>query len=174
MATSFRLWEQAQVISLLKPAADAAGRTSAYVSLKNAHKAYIVCYINQGNAATIALTPLQAQDSSGTNSKGLTSVAPIAVNLDTDTVPSDIMTIATAATSYTTDAGTKSKIVIFEVDPIESMDINSLTLNASNVPQGFNHLAVSTGASNAANITSALLILTPIRFAQLNPPSANV
>jgi hypothetical protein len=38
----------------------------------------------------------------------------------------------------------------------------------------FNHIAVSTGASNAANITSALLVIMPLRFAQLNPPSANV
>jgi hypothetical protein len=164
MARQWRLWENTQVISLLKPAADAAGRTSAYVSLANAHKAFIVFYINQGNAATILLSPLQATDDLGTNSKALTAGAPIAVDLDTDTVPSDVLTIVAAATSYTTDAGTKSKLVLFEIDPIESMDINNK----------FNHLAVSTGASNAANITSALLILAPIRFAQLNPPTANV
>jgi len=164
MARNYRLWEQAQVISLLTPAADAAGRTSAYVSLANAHKAFIVCYINQGNAATVLLSPLQASAQAGTGSKALTAAAPIAVNLDTDTVPADVMTIATAATTYTTDAGTKSKIVLFEIDPIESMDINNK----------FNHIAVSTGASNASNITSALLILAPIRFAQLNPPTASV
>lgn len=164
MARNFRLWEQAQVISLLKPSADSAGRTSAYVSLSNAHKAYIVVYVNQGNAATILLSPLQSSGIAGSDSKALTAAAPIAVNLDTDTTPSDIMTIATAATTYTTDAGTKSKIVIFEIDPIESMDINNK----------FNHIAVSTGASNASNITSALLILTPLRFAQQNPPTANV
>ena len=164
MAKNYRLWESAQVISLLAPAADAGGRTSAYISLANAHKAYIVAYITQGNAATVTLTPLQASAIAGTGTKALTSAAPIVYNTDTDTVPSDILTIATAATSYTTDAGVKNKIVIFEIDPIESMDINNK----------FNHVAVSTGASNAANITSALLILTPIRFAQLNPPTANV
>ncbi len=142
MAVPFRLWEQSQIISLLKPAADAAGRTSDYYSLRNAQKAYVVCYINQGNAATVTLTPLQAQDTSGTNSKGLTAAAPIAVNLDTDTIPADVLTIAAAATSYTTDAGLKTKLVIFEIDPIESMDINSQTANASGVPQGFKHLAI--------------------------------
>jgi len=164
MARNYRLWESAQVVSLLKPAADAGGRTSAYVSLANGHKAFIVAYVTQGNAATIVLTPLQATDASGTGSKGLTAAAPIAVNLDTDTVPSDILTIAAAASSYTTDAGVKTKMVLFEIDPIESMDVNN----------EYDHIAFSTGASNAANITSAMLIITPIRFAQLNPPTANV
>jgi hypothetical protein len=173
MARNYRLWENAQTISLLKPAADAAGRTSTYVSLKNAHKAFAVFYITQGNAATILLSVLQAQDAIGTNSKAVTAM-PIAVNLDTDTVPADLMTIVAAAASYTTDAGVKTKIVMFEIDPIESMDLNSNTLNAAGVPQPFNHIAVSTGASNAANITAALLILAPLRFAQQNPPTANV
>jgi hypothetical protein len=163
MARNYRLWENAQVVSLLKPAADAAGRTSAYVSLANGHKAFVVVYLNQGNAATVLLSPLQASDNLGTGSKAI-GAAPIAANLDTDTVPSDIMTIEAAAATFTTDAGTKSKIVIFEIDPIESMDMANK----------FNHIAVSTGASNAANITSALLVITPLRFAQLNPPTANV
>ncbi len=163
MARQFRLWENAAVISLLSPAADSGGRTSNYVSLSNAHKAFIVLYITQGNAATILLSPLQATDNLGTNSKAI-SAAPIATNLDADTTPADQFTMQAAAATYTTDAGTKHKIVIFEIDPIESMDMANK----------FNHIAVSTGASNAANITSALLILTPLRYAQLNPPNANV
>jgi hypothetical protein len=168
MARQFRLWENAAVVSLLPPAADAAGRTSAYVSLANGHKAFLVCFINQGNAATIALTPLQALDTVGTGSKVLTAPAPIAVNLNTAT--GDQYTIAAAAANYTTDAGTNDKIIIFEIDPIESMDLNSNTgVNLAGQKQAFNHLAIQTGASNAANITSALLIMTPLRFAQLNP-----
>lgn len=161
MARNFRLWENASVVSLLAPAADSGGRTSAYVSLANGHKAFIVCYVTQGNAATIALTPLQASAVGGTGSKAI-SAAPIATNLDTDTTPSDQFTIQAAAASFTTDAGVKNKIVIFEIDPIESMDMANK----------FNHIAIQTGASNAANITSALLVITPLRFAQLNPPAA--
>ncbi len=172
MARNFRLWENAQVISLLNPAADAAGRTSQYVSLANAHKAFIVATITQGNAAQVTLTPLQAQDTSGTNSKALTAAAAIVYNANVSAT--DLLTIAAAAASYQTDAGTNNKVVIFEIDPIESMDLNSGTLNASSVPQPFNHLAIQTSASNVANITSALLILTPLRNAGLNPPTALV
>lgn len=163
MARNFRLWENASIVSLLVPAADSAGRTSAYVSLANGHKAFIICYIGQGNAATIALTPLQASAIGGTGSKVLTANAPIVANLDADTAPSDQFTIEPAAANFTTDAGTKNKIVIFEIDPIESMDMTN----------NFNHIAIQTGASNAANITSALLVIMPLRFAQLNPPTAN-
>ncbi len=173
MARNYRLWQDAQIVSLLKPAADAAGRTSAYVSLRGAHKAFIVAYINQGNAAPVTITPLQAQDVAGTNAKAVTA-APIAVNLDTDTVPSDILTMIAPAASYATDAGLKAKLVMFEIDPIESMDLNSQTLNASGEPQPFDHLAVQTSASNAANITSALLILAPLRFPQQVQLTANI
>jgi hypothetical protein len=171
MARQFRLWENAEVVSLLTPSADAAGRTSKYISLKNGVKAFIVCYLNQGNAATVALTPLQATDNLGTNSKAITAT-PIATNLDTDTVPADQFTMQPAAANFTTDAGLKSKIVIFEIQPEECMDVNNTALGLN---QGaFNHIAIQTGASNAGNITSALLVVTPLRYAQQNPPTANI
>lgn len=163
MARQFRLWENAAVASLLKPAADSGGRTSTYVNLRDCHKAFLVCYITQGNAATIALTPLQAQDNSGTGSKAI-GATPIAYNLDTDTTPSDQFTVGTTAANYTTDAGTKTKIVIFEIEPAECMDLAN----------GFNHIAVQTGASNAANITSALFVAHPLRNQRQNPLTVNV
>jgi hypothetical protein len=163
MARHFRLWEDAEVINLLKPAADAAGRTSAYVSLKNCHKAYLVCQVNQGNAATVQFTPLQAQDNLGTGSKAI-GAAPIATNLDTDTTPADQFTIQPVAVSFTTDAGLKNKLVLFEIEPQEVMDL----VNA------FDHIAIQTGASNAANITGAILVGHPLRYRQTNPPTANV
>ena len=45
--------EDIKIVNLLAPAADAAGRTGAYVSLKNAIKAFIVVHLTQGNAATV-------------------------------------------------------------------------------------------------------------------------
>lgn len=173
MARNYRLWQAANIVSLLNPAADSAGRTSKFVSLKNAHKAFIVAYVTQGSATSVTFTPTQAQDNIGTNAKAI-GVAPIAVNLDTDTVPSDILTMLASAASYTTDAGVKTKLVMFEIDPIESMDINSLTLNAAGLPRSFDHIAITTNASSASNVTSALLILTPLRFQQANPPTANI
>jgi hypothetical protein len=171
MARNYRLWENAQVVQLLNPAADGAGRTSAYVSLRNGHKAFVICNVTQGNAAQVTFSVLQAQDTSGTNAKAI-SAAPIVADLDTAT--SDTLVVQTAQATFQTDVALKNKLVIFEIDPIESMDLNSLTANASGVPQPFNHIAIQTSASNAANITSAQLIVTPLRFAQQTPPTVNV
>lgn len=155
MARQFQLPAQLPPVSLLNPAADAGGRTSSYRSLKEAHKAYIIAYITQGNAATIALTPLQAQDNSGTGSKAIPAV-PIWANEDDTT---DGNTKQASAASYTTGAGTKNKRVIFEIDPI-----------LLDVANGFSYIALQTGASNAANITSAQLFILE-RYQQATPPS---
>jgi hypothetical protein len=157
MATAFSLPEEAQIVSLLAPAADAGGRTSGYVTLENGHKAFIVVHINQGNAATIALTPLQAQDDNGTGSKAISNACP--VFYDENTGSSDTLT-RTTGTSYTTGSGTNTKIVVFELDPDNVLDVNGdgFTTNP------FTHVAIQTGASNAANITEATLYVTPLRY----------
>jgi hypothetical protein len=147
MARQFSLPYQIPPVSLLAPAADAAGRTSSYRSLKNALKAYVVAEVNQGNAATVLLTLLQAKDVSGTGSKALTGVVPIW--LDNDTSVSDALVAQVAALNFTTDASLKNKIVVFEITPEQALD----------VANGFRSIAISTGASNAANITRAELFV---------------
>jgi hypothetical protein len=144
MARQFSMPYQIPPVSLLPPAADAAGRTGSYRSLKNALKAYVVARVNQGNAATVQFSLLQAKDVSGTSSKAI-SATPIW--LENDTSVSDALVAQTAAASFTTDATTKDKIVVFEIVPEQCMD----------VANGFRSIALQTGASNAANITAAEL-----------------
>lgn len=149
------------IVSLLNPAADAAGRTSVYVTLKNVAKAFIVCHITQGNAATVALNVLQAKDVAGTSSKALGNAVPIYADLDA--VASDLLTAQTPGVTFTTDAGLKNKIVVFEI-PVEALD----------VANGFKTIAIQTGASNAANITAAVAYLAGQRFQGATLPSALV
>ena len=99
----------------LAPAADAAGRNGTAVSLKNAHKAWIVYHIDQGNAATIALAPEQCSAVAGTGAKAIPAV-PIWTNQDFDTA-TPLAREATDAASFTTSAAVKKKLVIFEIDP---------------------------------------------------------
>lgn len=160
MANKFTLPEEAKIVSLLTPATDAAGRTGAYVSLKNAHKAYIVCHITQGNAATIALSPKQATAVAGTSAKAVTTAR---IWADEDVATSDALVRQSDAASYTTGAGTTNKVVVFELDP-----------SALDVAGGFDCVSISTGASNVANLTAAVAYLTPLRYPAATPPSAVV
>lgn len=166
MARQFSLPEIIPPVSLLTPAADAAGRTSRYVNLAKGDKAWIVCHINQGNAATVQLTPLQAQDTSGTGSKAISATR---IWSDLDEVSSDqfngpnttpVANQIALAANYTTDAGVKDKVVIFEISPQDCMDMAN----------GFHTIAVQTGASNAANITEAAIYMLH-RYQQAVPPS---
>lgn len=162
MARQFSLVAQAKPVSSMAPATDAAGRTGSYISLKGAHKAYVVLHITQGNAATIAISLSQAVTVAGGSAKAVTATVPIWSNLDIAT--SDTLVSRTAAASYTTDAGVKNKIVIFEITPEACLD----------VANGFDCIAPVTGASNAANITSAQIFVVPARYQQATPPSSVV
>ena len=145
MARNFSLVYQIPPVMLLAPAADAAGRTSAYRTLKNAaDKAYIVCHINQGNAAQITLTPYQAQNVSGLNAKPI-SATPIFLN--NNTAASDAFVQQASAANFQTDATVADKLVIFEITPDVALDLTNR----------FTCIGVSTSASNAANITEATL-----------------
>ena len=144
MARQFSMPYQIPPVSLQAAAADAAGRTGGYRSLRNCLKAYIVAEVNQGNAATVQLTPLQAKDSSGTGSKAI-NATPIWLNDDTSS--SDALVVQAAAANFTTDANLKDKLVVFEIEPEAAMDMAN----------GFNHIALQTGASNASNVTAAAL-----------------
>lgn len=131
---------------LLAPAADGAGRTSAYYTLKNGQKAFVVFTINQGNAATVLLSLLQAKDVSGTGSKAVTAVP---ISLVEATAVASFFVPQTPATTFTTDAALSNKLICFEIIPEACMD----------VANAFCTIAVSTGASNAANITAAHLFI---------------
>lgn len=155
----FHLVEGGKVVSALVPAADAAGRAGAYISLKDAKRVFVVCFITQANAATVALTPYQATAIAGTGEKVLAKVVPIWANLDVSV--NDTMVRATDAVNYTTDAGVKNKIVIFQIDAA-MLDVNG----------GFDCLVIKTGASNVANLTTALYVLDGERYGQVTPPSA--
>jgi hypothetical protein len=134
-------------VTLLAPAADAAGRSSAFVSLKNASKAWIVFFADQANAATVLLTPNQASAVAGTGAKVINATR---IWTKLDQANSDWVQAAEAA-NYTTDAATKNKWVVFEIDPTKTLDVTN----------DFDAIRLSTGASNVANITSAFLIMAP-------------
>lgn len=161
MAKKFTFAQQMMPVDLLKPATDAAGRTSTRISLKNVGLCNILVHIDQGNAATIALSIFQSQDIAGTARKALVNACPIWANLDT--VTNDTMVRQTDAVSFTTDAAVKQKQVLFELDPA-----------LLDVANGFDCIDITTGASNVANLTEAQAFLSGLRYEQQTPPTARL
>lgn len=157
---SFDFIYQSPPIGLLAPAADAAGRTGPYKSLRGvSSRITLVCRVNQGNAAQVTFSPLQAKDSSGTGSKAIPAV-PIFYNADT--TASDTLVAQAAAASFQTGTALKDQFVVFRFEPGE--------LDLAN---GFNHIAIQTSLSNAANITEAWMLAVS-RFQQTVPMPSEV
>lgn len=140
----FSLVHQAPPQHSLKPATDAAGRTGAYVDSARFHKLWAVFYMDQGNAATVACSLTNADDSAGTGAAAVAGLSTIYTNLDL--AAGSTYTKQTAAASYTTDAGVKIKVVILEITP-EAL--------------AKRWVAATTGASNAGNLTSAVIYGIP-------------
>lgn len=156
MPGSIQLVEQLTPYELLDPATDAAGRGGLYVKLNYGHRATIIFTVQQGSASTILLTPKQATDEEGASAKVLTNNCRIWSNLDT--TATGTLTRRADAKNYTTDAGTKNKIVVFQIDA-EELD----------VANGFMAIGLTTGASSASNLTQAI-VLVEQRYAQPIPP----
>lgn len=147
--------QSVECIPILDSAADAAGRSSRAISLKNfTGLVRLVCTVNQGNAATVAFTPEQCTAVAGTGNKAIPAV-PIYTSQDLATTT--VMTRQTAAASFTTSAATTSKKVEFLIDPA-SLDVAG----------GFDCIRVTTGASNAANITACVAVLQPKHKGDVN------
>lgn len=139
------LLNKINVVEAIAPQAGGA-ITGDYISLKNVLKAWVVVHITQAASNTVAITIEQDTITTISASKAITKAVPIWSNLDC--AASDVLVARTAAVSYTTDAGIKHKIVIFEIDPA--------TLDIAN---GFDCITVKTGSSDVSNITSAQYIL---------------
>lgn len=154
----YSLTQNAKIVEAITPQAGAA-ITGDYVSLKNYGKAYVIVHVAQGAADVMAISIEQATVVAGTDSKVITNVVPIWSNLDC--AASDTLVERTAAVNYSLDVGLKHKTVVFEIDPA-----------LLDVAHDFDCICVKTGASNAANITSALYILTDAKYSQATPPAA--
>lgn len=154
----FHLPEHAVLVGTLAPASDAAGRTGTYISMKNLLRVFVVFHVNQGNAATVALSLSKATAVAGTGATAVTEPCRIYAALDQSS--SHQFTRQTDAASFTTDAATKDKIVIVEVEP-------------GRLGEAYDCIAPVTGASHASNITSAVVFGIP-RWAGAATPSVLV
>jgi len=157
MTFPFSLPQNCKIVTGLTPHAGGA-LTGDYVSLKNAHKCWIVIESCGGaaNAATFGVR--EGTDVAPGASAAITALMPNWINNDTSTA--DALTKNADLATLTTDGLATPKLGIIEVDP-------------AILTAGYDCIAVTEGASNALNITSVLYILAE-RYQQATPPSAIV
>lgn len=156
MASTLTFPQMFPVIEGFCPATDNAGRTGDYISLKNAHCVFFVFHIEQGNAATIALSVSEATAVAPTAAQVMPATFPIWANETCATT--DAMVRQANAANFTTSAAVLHKIVVFKIE-------------ASILSAGFDCVAAVTGASNVANLTSCQMYIQQ-RYQQGVPPSA--
>ena len=156
MSVQFTLPEHGKIVEAITPQAGAA-ITADYVSLKNYHCCFVIVHINQANAAQVAITIEQATAVLPAGSIAITQAVPIWVNAACTVT--DTLVAQADAVAFTTDAGVEQKVIVFKVD-------------ASHLDLTFDCITVITAASNAANITSAMYVMIPSRYADATPPSA--
>lgn len=131
------------IVRGLAPTAGGSSATGDYISMKYAHRIWVVFMTKQANAATAALSISKGKDVSGTDATAMTEVAKIYSTLDCAT--SDVLVKRTDAASYTLDAALKEKLVVFEINPS--------ALGA------YDTIAAVVGTSDATNITSVLYLV---------------
>ena len=144
------LIEKVKIVEAITPQAGAA-ITGDYVSLKNAGHVTVLVHIAQGHADPVAITIEQASAVAGTGSKVITNAVPI--YLVADAATSDAWVRQTDDVDYTTSAALKHKLIAFEIDAV-SLDLAN----------GFDCITVKTAASNALNVTSAVYVLSDLRY----------
>lgn len=146
------LAQTAKIVEAIKPQTGASARSGDWVSLKNYAHITIIVHLALGNSATTALTVDKATAVDGTGQ--VTGISLINwYRAQGDLTTTDAMTKGTAGTSITTsNAGTNSEVYVIEID-------------ATELGEGFDCVQLEAGASNAANLISAIYILSEPRFA---------
>jgi len=142
------------LINGFKPQVNTAAIAGDWVSMKLAHKIWVVFHMAQGHAAQSTLSLYEATDVAGTDAAVVTETHPIWYNLDCDT---DIFTRATDAATYELDVALKTKLVVFQFD-------------ASQFSSGFDCVKGYAGASNILNIVGCTYVLDN-RYKQATPSS---
>ena len=136
-------------VVLTPPVTTNGGVTCDYISLKNAHRVFIVATFTQAATHATGIDPVQATLVDGTGAKAITNTVPIWENNDISAT--SVLVRQTDAITANVAAGTTNQVVIMEVDPA-----------GFDVAGGFDVLGVTVDdSSEATNFVSVLAYIVP-------------
>lgn len=158
MARQFQIPANLKPVQMFSPKTTNASLSSQVISLKNAHKAWVVFEFTQAVGHATTPTLIQASAIAGTGNKAGPTVD---IWANEDTAATDTLVKKTAGASYAVTNDIKNKQVVFEIDPTR-LDVNN----------GFDciYFTIAT-SSQATNFVSATAYLLPA-YQQATPPSA--
>jgi len=141
--------EEVVPVVLTPPVTTNGGVTTDYISLKNAHRVFVVCVMTQAATHATGIDPVQATAVDGTGAKAITNNVPIWAN--TDISATSVLTRQTDAITFNLATGTTNQIVTFDIDPAK-LDVEN----------GFDVLGFTVDdSSEAANLVSIVAYVIP-------------
>ena len=149
MSLLTRIPEEAVPVVLAAPVTTNGGVTCDYISLKLAHRVFIVATFTQAVGHATGIDPVQATLVDGTGAKAITNTVPIWSN--TDISLTSVLTKRTDAITYNLPATAKNMIVIMQIDPA-----------GFDVANGFDILGVTVDdSSQATDLVSIVAYVVP-------------
>jgi len=132
--------EEVVPVVLTPPVTTNGGVTTDYISLKNAHRVFVVCVMTQAATHATGIDPVQATAVDGTGAKAITNAVPIWKNADISTT--SVMTRLTDAITANATAGTDNQVITFDIDPAKldvanSFDVLGFTVDDSSEATNF-------------------------------------
>ena len=132
--------EEAVPVILTPPVTTNGGVTTDYISLKNAHRVFVVCVMKQAATHATGIDPVQATLVDGTGAKAITNTVPIWKNADISAT--SVMTRQTDAITANATAGTTDKVITFDINPAKldvenAFDVLGFTVDDSSEATNF-------------------------------------
>jgi hypothetical protein len=153
------LTQDFKIVSGAAPTDSAWDITGDYVSLKNAHMAWIVCTL-QFDAMQPYAHPVQPMKATAVLPVGATAITHDAPNWANDDISiSDTLVRGADATSYQVPATVANKTVIFQIDPMQlgaTYDCMGVTVD---------------GNAKWQNNKLSIVYFVEMRYGQATPPS---
>ncbi len=161
MASTLNLPQAFKIVTAILPLTSNTGKTSDYISMKHAHKVWIVVHATQDTGHATTFTPSVA---TGVLPAGATPATYASKWwLNTDVSLTDTLVRQTDAVAITLDAGATDQLAVIEIDPAEQIATHGATFDCLGV--------ICSNSAQAANFVSVVFYVEE-RYPQATPPTA--
>ena len=161
MASTLNFPQAYKIVTALVPQTSNAVLTSDYISMKHAHKVFIVAHCTQAIAGTFTITPDVATAVAPTGDVAATYASKWWLNADVGTT--DTLVRQADAVAITITNAATNQLAVMEIDPAEQIATHGAT---------FDCIGLVTSDSGQATDFVSVLFYIEERYPQATPPVA--